>query len=402
MPPVRLALAKDLARHLRGGHPWVFRKALERPPRLPAGAIVDVADGDGFVARGYYDPASPIAVRVLTRDAAEAVDLDFFRRRIAAAAALRRAVLPAGDPNAYRLVHGESDGLPAMVVDRYADFAVLKLYSAGIAAHRSMLVEALVRAVSDLRGVVGRDEVGRDDLSGDEDRGAGRILAGQTAPELLPIVEGGARFLVDVYRGQKTGFFLDQRDNRALLRSLAKDREVLNAFAYTGGFSVASALGGARTTMSVDRDADAIALARRNFAENGLDPTRHEFLAADVFDVLARFKAEGRDFDLVVLDPPAFAKSQKAVRDALDGYARLNRSALALLRPLGLLATASCSARVSALDFLDAVRQAAAKSRADLQLLYERFQPPDHPASLAFPEGKYLKFFIFRRVGSDR
>jgi 23S rRNA (cytosine1962-C5)-methyltransferase len=400
-----LELRKDLARHLRAGHPWVFRKAIERAPnRLPAGAIVDVVEGGRFVARGYYDPHSAISVRVLTRDAAEAIDATFWRRRVARAAQVRRELVSGA--SGYRLVHGESDLLPGVVVDRYDRWAVLKLYSAGLTPHRGQIVEAIRAAHEDLAGVYGRDEIPRDD---DDERDApglsktpapeGRVLWGAEPPDRIEVDEHGMKLLVDVRHGQKTGTFLDQRENRRLVRDLARGRpEALNCFSYTGGFSVAAALGGARHVVSADVDRDAIALARENFRANGLDPADHAFAVADVFELLATYKKEGRRFDLVVCDPPAFAKSQKAVESALAGYASLNRAALAVVAPGGLLVTASCSARVSAEQFFDAVKEAAFKSRVDLQLVEERRQPPDHPVHPQFREGRYLKLFVFRRV----
>jgi 23S rRNA (cytosine1962-C5)-methyltransferase len=394
-----LSLQKDLVRHLRAGHPWVFRKAIERAPKgLAAGAIVDVTEGGRFVARGYLDPLSAIAVRVLTREPAEAVDAAFWRRRVARAMALRSEVVTG--TTGYRVVHGESDGLPGVVADRYDRFVVLKLYSAGLTPHRGAIVEALRAEVSGIAGVFGRDEIGRDDADdGGAGEGAGRVLWGAEPPERIVIDEHGMKVLVDVRRGQKTGFFLDQRENRAMVRDLARGRaEALNLFGYTGGFSVAAALGGVKHVVTVDVDADAIALARENFRANGLDAADHAFATEDAFEILARYKKDGRRFDLVVCDPPAFAKSQKAVEGALAGYASLNRAALAVLSPGGLLVTASCSARVSAEQFTDAVKEAAFKARVDLQLVRETRQPPDHPVSLQFREGRYLKCLVLRRA----
>ncbi len=393
----KLELRKDLARHLRAGHPWVFRKAVEKAPsRLDAGAIVDVVEQGRFVARGYYDPHSAISVRILTREAAEQVDGAFWRRRIARAAALRRELVHG--TNGYRLIHGESDGLPGVVVDRYDRHAVLKLYSAGLTPHRGEIVEALLAEVRDLAGVYGRDEIPHDEED-EAGKPQGRVLWGAEPPERIEIDEHGMRLLVDVRRGQKTGTFLDQRENRRLVRELARGRpEALNCFCYTGGFSVAAALGGARHVISVDVDRDAIALARENFRLNGLDPAGHAFAAEDAFELLARQRREGRRFDLVVCDPPAFAKSQRAVEAAVAGYASLNRAALAVLAPGGVLVTASCSARVSAEQFFDAVKEAAFKARVDLQLVHESRQPPDHPVSPQFREGRYLKCFVLRRV----
>lgn len=393
-----LELRKDLARHLRAGHPWVFRKAVERAPnRLAAGAIVDVAEGGRFVARGYYDPHSAIAVRILTRDAAEEIDATFWRRRIARALGLRRELV--FGTTGYRMVHGESDGLPGVVADRYDRFAVLKLYSAGLTPHRDAIVEGLRAEAEDLAGIYGRDEIPRDD---DDDEGGapqGRVLWGAEPPERIAIDEGGMTILVDVHRGQKTGHFLDQRENRRMVRTLARGRpEALNLFSYTGGFSVAAALGGSKHVVSVDVDRDAIALARENFRANGLDAADHAFAAEDVSEMLARYRKQGRRFDLVVCDPPAFAKSQKAVDSAVAGYAALNRAALQVVSPGGLLVTASCSARVSSEMFFDAVKEGAFKGRMEVQVVGETRQPADHPVALQFREGRYLKCLVLRRL----
>lgn len=398
MNVVKLELARGLGRHLRAGHPWVFRKALESVPRLPPGSVVDLTEGGKFVARGYFDPHSAISVRVLTRDPRQTIDAGFFARRVKAALAERKALIDLTGTDSFRLIHGEGDGLPGVIVDLYGRHAVLKLYSAGLTPYRHLIVEAVKAAVPELEGIIGRDEVGRDDAEEEDGRGSGRMLSGPPAPELLSIRERGATFLVDAYRGQKTGFFLDQRENRHLIRRLAKGRDVLNCFSFSGGFSVNAALGGANSVFSVDLDPDAIALARENFTRNGLPAEKYDFLAADVFKVIQSFKDEGRTFDLIILDPPAFAKSQRAVQAAIDGYASLNRQALGILRPGGLLATASCSARVTPGDFMGAVREAAYKAGVDLALVEERYQPPDHPVRLQFPEGKYLKFYVLQSV----
>ena len=391
-----LELRKDLARHLRAGHPWVFRKAVEKAPKgLLAGAIVDVVEEGRFVARGYHDPHSAISVRILTREPAEEVDATFWRNRIRRSLALRDDLVRG--TTGYRLVHGENDGLPGLVVDRYGDFAVLKLYSAGLTPHRAHIVEALRQEAKGLAGVFGRDEIPRDEES-DEGAPQGKVLWGAEPPERIEIDEHGMKLLVDVRRGQKTGLFLDQRENRRMVRDLSAGRgDALNLFGYTGGFSVAAALGGARHVVTIDVDRDAIALARENFRVNGLDPADHAFASEDAFEILKRYKAQGRQFDLVVCDPPAFAKSQKAVEGALAGYASLNRAALHVLAPGGLLVTASCSARVSPEQFQDAVKEAAYKTRIDLQMVEDRRQPPDHPVAPQFREGRYLKCAVYRR-----
>ena len=393
MSLVRLELQRGLGRHLRAGHPWVFRKAVEKLPRIPPGSVVDLTEGGKFVARGYFDPLSPIAVRVLTRDSREAIDGDFFRRRVRTAWELRERLLDRTDTDSFRLIHGEADGLPGVVADLYAGTVVLKLYSAGLTPVRGMLVDAL-RGLPGVRAVLGRDQLAGEE--GDEDRPGARLLWGVEPADPVLILERGVRFGVDVRRGQKTGFFLDQRENRALLRRPSRGASVLNCFSYSGGFSVNAALGGASRVFSVDQDADAIALARENFARNGLDPNAHDFLAADVFTLLSSFREEGRRFDVVILDPPAFAKSQRAVEAAIDGYASLNRQALEVVAPGGLLVTASCSARVTPEAFEGAVKEAGFKAGVDLTLVEERYQPPDHPIRLQFPEGRYLKFLVMR------
>ena len=397
MSLVRLELQRGLGRHLRAGHPWVFRKAVEKLPRIPPGSVVDLTEGGKFVARGYFDPLSPIAVRVLTRDVREAIDGEFFRRRVRSAWELRERLLDRTDTDSFRLVHGESDGLPGVVADLYSGTVVLKLYSAGLTPVRGMLVDAL-RSLPGVRSVLGRDQPGGE---GGEEEGTGstggaRLLWGEEPADPVVIRERGIRFGVDVRRGQKTGFFLDQRENRALVRRLSAGASVLNCFSFSGGFSVNAALGGASRVFSVDQDADAIALARENFGRNGLDPNAHDFLAADVFTLLSSLREEGRRFDIVVLDPPAFAKSQRAVEAAIDGYASLNRQALEAVAPGGLLVTASCSARVTPEAFEGAVASAGVKAGVDLTLVEERYQPPDHPIRLQFPEGRYLKFLVLR------
>jgi 23S rRNA (cytosine1962-C5)-methyltransferase len=415
--PIKIELTKDLARHLRAGHPWVYGRALEKPPAgLAAGAIVDVVERGRFVVRGYYDPLSPITVRVLTRDPAEAITPLFFRKKIARAVALRRSfapftvTTPGDETDCCRLIHGEGDGLPGVIVDLYGKFAVLKLYSAGLVPHRGAIMEAL-RGEVPLDGIYGRDEGGAEVLSDEEGDGGedkdeqsdnrrpekGQVLFGAAPPDPIVVREHGMQIAVDVRRGQKTGFFLDQRENRLALRRYAKGRRVVNCFSYTGGFSVSAAMGGAREVFSVDRDEAALKLAERNFTLNGL-ATKHTAHCGDVVEFLAQHKTAGQRFDLVVLDPPAYAKTQKAVPAALDGYASLHRAALAVLPPGGLLATASCSARVSAEEFTGCIKEAAAKVNVQLQLLEERRQPADHPALLSFPEGKYLKFMVFKRV----
>ncbi len=395
VPPL-LELSKDLGRHLRAGHPWVFRKALvEVPKALPAGTVVDLVEHGAFVARGYLDPHSPIAVRVLTRNPSERVDAAFWRKRVGQAVALRQSLFAATEVDAYRVVNGEGDFLPGVVADRYADFAVLKLYSAGLKPHRQGIVGALMELLP-LRGVWGRDEIGDEDH--EPGSGAGHLLAGEAPPERLSVRERDVTLLVDVRRGQKTGLFLDQRENRAAVRRWSRGRSLLNCYAFTGGFSVQAALGGATSVVSVDQDALALELAREVFQANGVDRVPHELVREDVPEFLASARREGKGFGLVVLDPPAFTKSKQTVSAAQEGYASLNRAALQVLEPGGILVTASCSARVSLEEFFQAVKEAAFKAKADVQLLETHLQPADHPVQVQLPEGRYLKLLVLRKV----
>jgi 23S rRNA (cytosine1962-C5)-methyltransferase len=396
VPPL-LELQKDLGRHLRAGHPWVFRKALADVPKtLPAGTIVDLVERGSFVARGYLDPHSPIAVRVLTTDSRERIDTEFWKRRLGAAVALRRDLFAGEELNAWRVVNGEGDFLPGIVVDRYAEWAVLKLYSAGLKPYRATLVRLLMELLP-IKGVYGRDELGRDDDS-DEESGQGQVLTGEEPPQHIAIREREATLLVDVRRGQKTGLFLDQRENRRALRRYARGRTVLNCYSFTGGFSIQAALAGAARVTSIDQDADAIALAQEVFKTNGVEPAAHEFVVGDVPSFLAEARRANRRFGCIVLDPPAFTKSQKTVDSAHEGYAGINRAAFQLLEPGGILFTASCSARVSSEEFFQAVKEGAFKAKADVQLLETHFQPADHPVQIQLPEGRYLKLLVLRRA----
>lgn len=394
--PPQLELIKDLGRHLRAGHPWVFRKALADVPKsLPAGTIVDLIEHGAFVARGYLDPYSPIAVRVLTRDSRDRVDANFWRRRIAQAVRLRKELFPGDEVTGWRAVNGEGDFLPGIIADRYGDFAVLKLYSAGLKPHRDHIVRALVEELG-VRGVWGRDEISSED--DDDDAGQGQVLFGAEPPPRIEIRERGTTLLVDVRRGQKTGLFLDQRENRAALRRFAKGREVLNCYSYTGGFSVHAAVAGATKVTSIDQDADALAVSKEIFAANGIDPAAHEFVRGDVPSFLSDARKAGRKFGCIVLDPPAFTKSQKTIESAHEGYAGINRAALQVLVPGGILVTASCSARVSLEEFFQAVKEGAFKAKADVQLLETHLQPADHPVQVQLPEGRYLKLLVLRKV----
>ena len=383
---MRVRLVKDLARHLRAGHPWVWRDALA-PARAQTGATVEIVDRGGrFVARGLWDERSPIAVRVYTLDEREPLDDALVRRRLAEALAARNGTIDPQTTDSFRWCNGEGDFLPGIVVDLYATVAVVRVD--GDAAR------ALLPSVADAVETLGRP-LGVTTVY-ERARGRGELLRGVAPLSTVEIREHGVRFAVDVIHGQKTGSFLDQRENRRALRPFADGVEVLNLFAYTGGFSVHAALAGARRVVSVDVAPAAIEAARENFVLNGLNPQKHAFDAEDAFAWLARAREKNQRYGLVIVDPPSFAPSEKARARAIAAYRDLHAAALAVVAPGGILAACSCSSHVTMDDFVGALRDGAVKADRALRLLELRGQPADHPTPPAFPEGRYLKMIIAR------
>jgi 23S rRNA (cytosine1962-C5)-methyltransferase len=384
----RVRLKKELERSLRAGHPWLYADALEPVRGVPTGSSVDVVGRDGkFLARGLYDARSPIAVRVATLDAEEALDARFVHARVASALRARRGAIDARETDAFRWLNGEGDFLPGVVIDVYASVAIVRLDGEAVRAWRGWVVDA-VRELGAGLGITHVYERSRG--------GRGEPLFGGAPPVPVEIRERGVRFAVDVLAGQKTGFFLDQRDNRHAIRPYAAGQEVANLFGYTGGFSVNAALAGAARVVTVDSASGAIEGARLNFTLNGLDPARHELACEDAFAWLERARAGGRRFGLVVTDPPSFAPSEKSLKNALAAYRDLNALALGVVAEGGVLAAASCSSHVTPDAFLGTLRDAAVKARRRLRVLDVRGQPADHPSLPAFPEGRYLKFVLCR------
>jgi 23S rRNA (cytosine1962-C5)-methyltransferase len=392
LPLVSLAPGRD--RSLRERHPWVFSGAIARVEGDPApGSSVEVRSSRGeFLARGAWSPASQLAVRVWTFDPAEAVTAEFLSARLAASVAARGA--GAGAPGAAcRLVHAESDGLPGLVVDRYADWLVCQISSAGAEFWREVWVAALASTVR-CAGIYERSDVEIRRKEGlDLRTGA---LHGAEPPATVEIAEGRCRFLVDLRAGHKTGFYLDQRDNRALVAEHAAGARVLNGFAYTGAFGIAALHGGAERVVEIDSSAPALELGRRNLELNGFAAARVESLRGNAFEVLRSLRDAGREFDLAVLDPPRLAESRSQVTRASRAYKDANLLALKLLRPGGLLFTFSCSGHVDAWLFEQIVAGAALDAGRPVQVLRRLGPPADHPALLGFPEGSYLKGLLCR------
>jgi 23S rRNA (cytosine1962-C5)-methyltransferase len=379
---------------LQNGHLWIFSGALQQPPHwVEPGGLVDVKSSTGkFVARGYYNPRTDIAIRILTRDAEEEIGEAFFQRRVRESVALRQVFSP-DVTNAFRLINAEGDGLPGLVVDRYAEVLVAQIHTLGMERLRPQLVEALMDCTGTHGVLLRNDGQARQREGMDVEEPA--VVAG-AVPTQVTIRENNVLFTVDPWEGQKTGFFLDQRDKREALRKYANNAHVLNCFSYTGGFSVYAALNKSRV-VSVDISAPAIESAHQQFVLNGLDPSQHEFHVANVFDFLEAARQEGRQFDVVVLDPPAFAKTQSARNQALNAYRRLNLLGMQVLRPGGILLTCSCSGAVGMDDLLGVLAQGSQRLGRTVQLLETFTHGVDHPIHLAMPETSYLKA-VFCRV----
>ena len=384
---------KSLARR----HPWVFSGAVARVLGDPeAGDSVAVrAAGGEFLAWAAYSPASQIRARVWSWQEAERPDADLPRARLKGALDARAGLLPAGESDAMRLVHGESDGLPGVIADRYGDVVVLQLLSAGAERWRDELTQA-VRELTGCACVYERSDADVRALEGLPARSG--LLHGALPGAGVQLREHGLAYGVDVAAGHKTGFYLDQRDNRKRVGELARGREVLNCFCYTGGFTLNALAGGAKSVLSVDSSADALAQARDNLGRNGLDAARAEWQEADVFKHLRVLRDQGRSFDLVVLDPPKFAPTAAFAEKAARGYKDINLLALKLLRPGGLLASFSCSGGVSAELFQKILAGAALDAGADASIVGHFAASADHPVLLSFPEGDYLKGLLLRRA----
>jgi len=390
-----VVLKRKRTRPVQQRHPWVFSGAIERiEGEVADGDVVEVRDvGGNWLARGTLNRRSQIVVRLLTWQQDEPVDSAFWRCRLERAISARQSLASDPDTTAYRLVHAESDYLPGLVVDRYGEWVIVQFLTLGVERHRDEIVAALVGLLAP-RGVYERSDVDVRAKEGLPERVD--PLWGEEPPELVEVLENGHRFLVDVRQGHKTGFYLDQRENRALLPAYSDGGDVLDVFAYTGGFAVYAAGGRASSVTLVESSAPVLDLARRNLALNGSPPDSVECVEGDVFSVLRGYRAQDRRFDVVVVDPPKFAHSEREVKRAARAYKDVNLLAFRLLRPGGTLFTCSCSGSVSADLFQKIVFGAAVDAEQEAQIVGYLAQGADHPVALTFPQGAYLKGLICR------
>jgi 23S rRNA (cytosine1962-C5)-methyltransferase len=377
LPTVTLSPKLEFA--IFSGHPWIYRDHLPFEHDLETGEWVQVIAGKAR-AYGLYDDSSPIAIRLFGREEPSA---GFISERVQAALELRQLLFDK-TTNAHRLISGEGDFLPGITVDRYERYAVVQTYADCLETILPEVVRALSKGSFALKGIVRRVD------------GVMQCLWGELPPPELTILENGLKIIANLYDGQKTGLFLDHRDNRAKLGQLANGKTVLNLFAYTGAFSLYAARGGATKISSVDIAPAAMIDAKRNFALNGFDPELHDFLAADCFNLLETYAKEGKKFDLVILDPPSLARSKDNRYAAARAYKKLNLLALRCVNDGGMLASASCTSQISPEHFKEILLEAGLDARKRLQILQENGHAPDHPVPVAFPEGRYLKFVLSR------
>ena len=382
---------------VRNGHPWIFSGAIRKEPKdAKAGMTVDVLDSDKrFVARGYYNSHSQIRVRVLTVNEFEMIDAAFISRRISESVARRDSIFRSGQTNCARLVAHESDLLPGLIVDRYGDWISFQIVTAGMERWRAEIISTL-KDVCRPAGIIERSDDAVREKEGLPLRN--EIVFGVTPSEPVQVLENGMRLFVDILGGHKTGFYLDQRDNRAIIRDYAKGKRVLNCFSFTGGFSVSAMLGGAKDIINVDESGPALEISRRNLDANGFKTRDDQFVRADVFKLLRDYKAAGETFDMVILDPPKFVTSNAQIDRACRGYKDLSLLGMQLLKPGGLLATFSCSGLISRDLFQKVIFGASLDAKCNMQIIKHLSQAECHPTLLSFPESLYLKGFLLLKI----
>ena len=404
MAAVTLRLKPGREKSLLRRHPWIFSGALQTVEGEPAaGATMDVLSSKGeFLARAAYSPSSQIRARVWTFEE-EPVDAEFFRQKIRSAITTRQTLKVEGQSDGYRLIYAESDGIPGLIVDRYGDLLVLQSLTTGSEFWKEILADLLLEETG-VSTIFERSDADVRELEGLAPRSGVIRGSGALSNHDLPITnivvtEHDFKFNVNLQSGHKTGFYLDQRPNRLRVRELARDRDVLDGFCYTGGFTVNALAGGARSVLSLDSSGEALALCQENVALNNLPASRHTPLEGDIFLLLRKFRDEGRSFDMIILDPPKFAPTAAQAERAARGYKDINLLSFKLLRPGGTLVTFSCSGGIDAGLFQKIVAGAALDAGVEAQIVEHMSQAADHPVSLHFPEAAYLKGLICYKPG---
>ncbi len=395
MITAQVILKKGREKSVHNRHPWIFSGAVDRIEGNPAdGDVVDVWDSRArFIARGIINQRSQIVVRILTWDQDVRIGEGFWRGRLERAINARESLAATPLIDAYRLVHAEADGLPGLIVDRYGPWLVVQFLSLAVERHKNTIIDHLADLTAP-QGIFNRSDDAVREKEGSIPV-AGPIW-GEVPPDLVEIAEHGFRFLVDIKMGHKTGFYLDQRDNRKIASPYFRGAEVLNAFAYTGAFAVYAVAGGATRIINVDTSEDALKLAERNMRRNGFGGREDVYAAADAFELLRTYRDYGWHFDAIVLDPPKFAPSKTQVEGAMRGYKDINLLGMKLLRPGGYLITFSCSGAINTDLFQKVLFEAAVDAKRDVHIVERLGQGADHPVLLTFPESQYLKGFICR------
>lgn len=393
----QIILAKGREKSLLRQHPWVFSGAIAHVDGSPSpGETVDIVDFKGqWLAKAAFSPSSQIRARVWSFNPQQTIDLDFFIQKLRQAQTLRQYLMQRDDLDSYRLIAGESDGLPGITIDRFANYLVIQLLSAGAEYQRTQLITALQQcypecAIYERSDVAVRKKEGLPMVQG--------LICGKQPPALLPIREQGMQLLVDIQKGHKTGYYLDQRESRLALRRYANNKRVLNCFSYTGGFAVSALLGQCSEVISVDTSQEALNIARANVELNQLPPEKAKFVREDVFNLLRHYRDNHQTFDLIVMDPPKFVENKNQLVRACRGYKDINMLAMQLLNPGGILLSFSCSGLVTSDLFQKVLADAALDAGKSVQFIEQFRQAADHPVLSTYPEGLYLKGFACRVI----
>ena len=396
MMPIQLRVHKHRIGPVLGRHPWIFSRAfISIPDDIEPGSLIHVQDQDGqFLCSGYFGSYSQIAVRVWGYDQSETPDKEFFKKRIASALRLRTRYIDTQATDSYRLINSEHDLIPGLIVDRYNDYLSIQFHTKGIELYKEHIMEALIELLSP-KGIYERSDIAVRKVEHAELRKG--LLYGEV-PDLVMIKENGLLFYVDIKEGQKTGFFLDQREKRQALRMFAQDQKVLNCFSYSGGFSVYALAAGAAHVTSVDVSESAMRLAEENIKLNNLPLDKCSFVVEDVKKYLAREVESANSYDVVILDPPAFIKDRRKKDEGIVGYKKINEMGLKATKEEGILLTCSCSHHLTTEDFRHLLSESGGRTRRSLQFLEKFGHGLDHPELVPFTEGNYLKSYFIRAL----